>query len=103
MPNHWLTDIETELHRIRPGENPGRTRTIARRIAGFALRHFYTLPDEDVLRLMASAMKDTAIPDNIRQAVERLAARLDAQFNSPSTDPIGDAMSIVNFVKQKDA
>ncbi len=98
---NWLLHIETELQRIQPNENPGRTRTIARRIAGISLQQFYHQSSEDFIRLIQSAIDDTALPDNVHFAIERLAARLDANFTSPSVDPINDAMIVVEYVKQQ--
>lgn len=97
----WLLQIENELRRKQPGENPGRTRTIARRIAGIALQHFYKNPSEDFLRLLQTAVNDASLPNEVRTAIERLAARLDTNFNSPSVDPINDAMIVVEFVKKQ--
>lgn len=96
----WLNEIEEEMHRIVENANPGRTRTIARRIAGIALRRYYNHPAEDVLRIMQTALNDASIPLDVRSAVERLAARLDAQFKSPSVDPIADATIVVDFIKK---
>ena len=96
---NWLLQIETELQRIRPNENPGRTRTTARRIAGIALQQFYHKSSEDFIKLIQSSIDDPALPEHVHSALERLATRLDANFNSPSIDPISDAMIVVNFVK----
>ena len=98
---NWLLQIETELQRIRPNENPGRTRTTARRIAGIALQQFYNKPSEDFLRLLQNAANDDMLPGDVRFAVERLAARLDENFTSPSIDPVNDAMIVVEFVKKQ--
>ena len=98
---NWLIQIETELHRIQPNENPGRTRTTARRIAGIALQQFYHQSSEDFIKLIQIAIDDIALPDNVHSALERLATRLSADFTSPSTDPINDAMIVVEFVKSK--
>ncbi|KAB2922120.1 MAG: hypothetical protein F9K22_12515 [Bacteroidetes bacterium] len=95
----WLADIETELRRIGPGDPPGRVRTVARRIAGIALQRLYRTEAPDVPAVLRKAMEDDTLPDEVRGAVERLAARLDAQFRSPSTDPIGDAQRIVEYVR----
>ena len=92
--------IETELQRIRPGENPGRTRTTARRIAGIALQHYYKKSSDDFVRLLRSASDDHALPDDVRTAIERLITRLDTNFTSPSVDPVSDAMVVVEFVKK---
>ncbi len=96
---NWLIQIETELQRIRPNENPGRIRTTARRVAGFAIRHYYNNPSNDMLAMLHTAANDVALPEEVRFAIERLVARLDANFKSPSVDPIGDAAYIVSFVK----
>ena len=98
---NWSLQIETELQRIRPGENPGRTRATARRIAGIALQHFYNKHEEDFLRLLQSSVNDPALPPSVNEAAGRLAARLDADFTSPSLDPVGDAMIVVEFVKSQ--
>ena len=97
----WQLLIENEIQRIRPGENPGRTRTIARRIAGIALQHHYGNAPDDFLRLIQRAIADENLPVHVRSALGRLSARLDAQFSSPSTDPVGDAMMVVDFVRNK--
>ncbi len=96
---NWLLEIDTELGRIRPGQNAGRIRTTARRIAGIALKELYSSPSDNFLQQLHSAVNDEALPDGIREAAERLAARLDANFSSPSIDPVGDAMLIVAHVK----
>jgi hypothetical protein len=95
----WLLEIDTELGRIRPGQNAGKIRTTARRIAGIALRKLYGSPSDNFLQQLQTAMNDDALPDEIREASERLAARLDTNFSSPSVDPVGDAMLIVAHVK----
>lgn len=98
---NWFLQIETELQRVRSDENPGRTRTTARRIAGIALQQFYHQSSEDYIKLIQSAIDNAELPNDVHSALVRLAARLDANFNSPSVDPIGDAMIVVEFVKNK--
>ncbi len=98
---NWLLQIETELKRIRQNQNPGRTRTIARRIAGIALKEFFHSSSEDFVQLLHQAEEHVSLPDEVRSASNRLAARLDANFNSPSLSPIDDAMIIVEFVKKQ--
>lgn len=100
---NWLLHIETELKRIQPQQHPGRVRTIARRIAGIALRELYHSSTEDFIQFLHQAQQDTTLPDDVRSAAGRLAARLDANFNSPSVNPINDAMIIVEFVKKERA
>lgn len=96
---NWLLQIETELKRIQSSQHPGRTRTIARRIAGIALKEFFHSSSEDFVQLLHQAEENVSLPKEVRSASSRLAARLDAHFNSPSVDPISDAMVIVEFVK----
>lgn len=95
----WLLQIETERKRIQPNQNPGRTRTIARRIAGIALKEFYRSTTDDFVKLLTQAKEDPSLSDTVRSASDRLAARLDEQFNSPSLDPVSDAMIIVEFIR----
>jgi hypothetical protein len=97
---NWLLQIDTELQRIQPNENPGRTRTTARRIAGIALQQFYQQSSEDYIKLIQSSIDDAVFPNEVHSALERLAARLDANFKSPSVDPINDAMIVVEYVKK---
>lgn len=98
---NWLHQIETELQRVQPNQHPGRTRTIARRIAGIALKEFYHISSEDFIQLLRQAKEDVTLPETVRLASDRLAARLDVNFNSPSVDPVNDAMVIVEFVKKQ--
>ncbi|NUN70392.1 MAG: hypothetical protein HUU02_11845 [Bacteroidetes bacterium] len=98
---NWLHTIDEELQRLRPGENPGRTRTIARRAAGMALQQLYGSTSGDLLAAVKQCADDPAIPDEVRSAAQRLSARLDTGFRSPSADPVGDAMLIISFVKQR--
>jgi hypothetical protein len=97
---NWLIQIETEFGRIQPEQNPGRTRTSARRIAGIALEHHYGSHSSDFLQHLHRAEHDVALPVLVRAAANRLATRLDTNFSSPSADPVGDAMIIVEHVKQ---
>ncbi|MDD8017659.1 MAG: hypothetical protein PHP42_04745 [Bacteroidota bacterium] len=103
---NWLNEIDTELHRVQPNENSGRTRTIARRIAGIALielqknnpdKHF----EKDYLKVLREILASTAHPNDVLAAAHRLQARVNVDFTSPSTDPIADAMIIVEYVKQQ--
>lgn len=101
QPMNWLAQIESEFRRIQPNDNPGRTRTIARRIAGIALKEYYHAAADDFIQLLKQAKDDQTLSDAVRSASDRLSTRLDANFNSPSLDPIGDAKIIVEFVKKR--
>ncbi len=98
---NWQLQIENELRRVQPNKNPGRTRTIARRAAGVALQQFYSTDFANFFVVIQRAAQDKNIPEPVRQAAIRLEARIDENFKSPSVDPIGDAMLIVEFVKKK--
>jgi hypothetical protein len=98
---NWLLQIDTEIKRIQPNDNPGRTRTIARRIAGIALKELYKSNDIDFLKILVRATDDHSLTEPIKNACLRLAARLSSDFTSPSIDPIGDAKMIVEFVKKQ--
>ncbi len=97
----WLIDIEAEWNRLVPEQHPGRTRTIARRAAGIALMELYKSSGDDFVRLLRQASDDSNLPDDVRSSSARLASRLSADFTSASTDPIGDAKTIVEFVKKQ--
>ncbi|MFA6469761.1 MAG: hypothetical protein WCW35_12740 [Bacteroidota bacterium] len=97
---HWQLKIETELQRVRREHHPGRVRTTARRIVGIALQRYENRTDEDFLRLMHDALRNESLPEDVRSAIQRLAARIDENFSSPSIDPIADAMIVVGFVKE---
>jgi hypothetical protein len=101
----WLNEIDVELRRAEQSRHPGRIRTVARRIAGTAIRQ---LPDtrhnllagEDTMTALRGFIRSPELPEEIRAAASRLEARLSPDFTSPSIDPIADAMIIVGFVKE---
>jgi hypothetical protein len=99
----WLNNIETELQRIHPNGHSGKIRATARRIAGIALHQYYQSSTEDFLRLLQSSLSDPSLPAEVHSAIDRLVTRLDANFTSPSVDPVGDAMIVVSFVKERSA
>lgn len=96
---NWLNEIDNELQRSVPNENPGRTRTIARRAAGIALKKYYNDAENDFLVLLQRVVQDIEFPEDVRRAAERLSTRLNADFQSPSVDPVSDAKNIIEFVK----
>jgi hypothetical protein len=103
---NWNDEIEIELESARQSKNPGRMRTSARRAAGIAIREFQKQnvvrsPEQDYLGTLRLFMKMENIPSDVASAAARLEARLAPDFTSPSIDPIGDAMIIVQFVKMK--
>ena len=99
MARDWLRQIDTELSRVKNERHPARIRTAARRIAGIALQHRSGSASDDLLRALQDAVNDAALPVIVRDAAARLAARIAADFSSPSVDPLGDAMIIVDHVR----
>lgn len=100
----WLIEIENEFRRSRQSQNSGRTRTVARRIAGIAIKELQTqFPNlffgEDYYRALQVFMNADEIPAPVAAAARRLQERLAPDFTSPSIDPLGDAMMIVEFVQ----
>ena len=101
----WTEEIERERRRAEQTNHPGRLRTIARRIAGLALRQLpgrllRNAPADDYVGMLRGAMDVPEIPAEVRDAASRLQARLSADFTSPSKDPVGDAMIIVRYVEE---
>ncbi len=102
----WLSKIDNEFRRGGLEQNPGRTRTSARRIAGIAIKELQSQPPhqlsgDDYLRALQSFANTKDLPAVVVEAAQRLQARLSHDFTSPSVDPLGDAMIIVEFVKMR--
>ena len=98
----WKDEIAAELLRAQQAtkeHNNGRLRTCARRIAGIALMQRYA-QSKDFVALLRLAMNDTGVPEEVRLAAERLQSRLRPDFSSASTDPLGDALTVVEFVRR---
>ena len=105
MMSEWLEMVETELGRAQQTQNPGRVRTVARRIAGIAIQELRRQSSqdptgEDYLRLLNWIAQKKDVPPEVAGAAQRLGARLSEDFTSPSVDPLGDAIIIVGFVKR---
>jgi HEPN domain-containing protein len=100
---------DTELQRAREAldvGNAGRARTAARRAAGNALTALKQgFPNrnygDDLMRQFRNLMDDVTVPPDVREAAERLQARITEQFTPAfSTDPIEDATTILEYVKK---
>ena len=96
----WKSKISLEFSRIRKNDNPGKVRTTARRIVGIALEQLYTSPGNDFIKLLHRASDDRSLPESVQNAAGRLGARLTPDFQSPSSDPLGDAKIIVDYVQK---
>jgi hypothetical protein len=109
VPEQFEHDVTLELTRAREAEstgNTGRVRAAARRAIGAALRHWlekyphpeYTVDSMQQIRRFAS---EKNIPEAVRDALLRIQARLNPAFESPSTDPIRDAMTMISFIRSE--
>ena len=105
----WRDEIEQELRRAREAErngNQGRARTSARRAAGIAIVELEKrFPEKqyggDFMMQLRSFASDPATPEHVRNAADRLQARLTPTFESPSKHPIDDAGIIVQFILEQ--
>ncbi len=57
-----------------------------------------TEASNDFIHLLRNAAVDDSIPSTVREAADRLQMRLDANFASPSQNPLQDAEAIIAFV-----
>jgi hypothetical protein len=105
----WREQLDLELDRGRAAErsgNSGKVRTAARRAAAIAIAEFQRrsrapASPEDVLSRLRWIILREEEPADVRAAASRLAERLSADFTSPSTNPLADALLIVNHLRQK--
>lgn len=104
-----LQQAEVELQRAREAlgvGNGGRARTTSRRAAGRALtalkqRFQDRNYGDDVMRQLRNLMDDPTVPPDVREAAERLQARITEQSTPAfSTDPVEDAMTILKYVNK---
>lgn len=104
--------IQQELklgHQAREQGNEGRARVCARRAAGWAVRFMYTpdsgesIPETNAYRYLLWFKQEERFPDNLREAAERLTARVNQDFSLPfDQDPLDDAVLIVDWILTKD-
>ena len=105
----WRDESELEFARAREAErngNQGRVRTSARRAVGIAIVELEKrFPEKqygrDFMIQIRSFALDPAIPEHVRNAADRLQARLSPEFESPSKHPIEDAEIIVQFILER--
>ena len=104
-----LRQANAELQRAREAMevgNDGRARTAARRATGNALTALkQRFPErnygEDVVHQLRNLMDDVTVPLDVREAAERLQARITEQFTSAfSTDPVEELITILKYVKK---
>lgn len=104
-----LRQADVELQRAREAAeagNDGRARTAARRAAGNALtalkqRFAERNYGDDAVRQLRNLMDDVTVPLDVREAAERLQARITEQFTPAfSADPVEDAVTILTYVNK---
>jgi hypothetical protein len=102
----WTESVELELQRAREAQrqaNSGKVRTSARRAAGLALEELQRrFPERnfggDFITRLRSLAVDPAVPQPVREAADRLQARLTPDFASRSVDPVDDAEIILAYI-----
>lgn len=102
-----LEEIEKELSRAREAElagQGGRARTAARRAVGIAIeevqrRHPARFSGTTAPAQLESVALDHETPTPVREAAERLRARVSADFQSASVHPSDDATIIIGFMR----
>ena len=105
----WKVEIELEFARAEEAErngNQGRARTSARRAVGIAIGELEKrFPEKrygkDFMTQLRAFALDPANPEHVRNAANRLQARLNPEFESPSRDPLNDAGIIVLFILER--
>ena len=105
----WVDDVRLEMTRAEEalhGGNLGKARTSARRAVGIAVTEWQRkLPDRyygpDFVRQLRALAQDLGIPGEVRDAADRLHARVSADFTSPSMNPVEDARVIISFVLER--
>jgi hypothetical protein len=102
----WRDDVRRELERATEAEragNAGRVRTCARRAVGFAITEWQrrdpaAVSGDDFLRQIRALSVEPAVPTGVREAAERLGAKLGEDFRSRSTTPLADASTVLDYV-----
>ena len=102
----WQEEMAQELARGREAERAGaqgKARTSARRAVGVVLAELQRqypgrVSGRTILEQLQGVAGDSSFPLDAREAAERLHARLNPQFESPSIHPVADAQIIIQYV-----
>jgi len=105
----WIEDVTLELAKASEAQklgNAGRARTSARRAAGRAISELQNQEPEkyygeDFMQQLRCFADDRALPEEVRAAAARLQATLTRDFKSASEDPIADALTIINHIRDQ--
>ncbi len=101
-------DVEPEIMRAREAQNAGNqgmARTAARRAVGAALKHWlekypHSEYPPDSMRQLRNFAAEKEVPPDVRLSLDRLQTRLDDSFESPSKDPVNDAIIICTYIRR---
>ena len=105
---NWVDELEVELQRGKQAEaagNAGRVRTCARRAVGVVVTEFQSETTNkygnDAVRQLEGIASDDLLPGEVREAAERLHARILKNFTSRSEHPLDDALVIIDYFRKK--
>ncbi len=106
MEGNVQNAIDAELGRAAAAKmagNEGKVRVCARRAANAAFTMWLRNNARpgwgpDVISRLRGLSRDASLPAGVREAADRLSSRIDADFGSPSTDPIADSRTIIHFL-----
>ena len=105
----WIDEVEKELIRAREAVklgNEGRVRVSARRAVSVAVHELQKKDTGknyrgDAVHQLQDIARDVTFPPEVRNAANRLQARLSTDFTSESKDPIADALIIIECIRLK--
>lgn len=109
IPEQFENEVAQDLAHAREAQstgNAGKVRTAARRAVGTAIRYWLEKyphndhPNDAMQQIRQYASEDN-IPPAVTDALLRLQARLTPDFESPSTDPIADAIVIISYIRSE--
>lgn len=101
-----FAEIETGSAAKRIG-NIGKARVCARRGCGIAIEYWLlNHPEKDwgrsAINMLAHLQKEISIPQDIREAAERLTKKVDQNFETGiDEDPISDGKTIIEYFLDK--
>lgn len=108
IPQRTMQEIRAELTKAaeaRQAGNEGMARVCSRRAAGQAVSAYlekFPHPDwgTSAVNRLAGMKLDTTMPPDVRQAAERLTARVNEEHQLPfAADPITDAEAIIRHLE----
>ncbi len=106
---HFRTDDPQLLRELSRAEqafttgNIAQARVASRRAVGIAITEWArrgnrTDYPSDAMRQLHMFAGEPGLPGEVRACADRLRSRIGSDFTSPSTDPVGDAITIINYL-----